>query len=63
MVEYRELEEWEAQEREKTKGAFNKILNKPEMPWEARVRVVYPELSFEKPVSYTHLTLPTTERV
>ena len=52
MVEYRELEEWEAQEQEKTKDAFNKILNKPEMPWEARVRVVYPELSFEKPYAY-----------
>jgi len=51
-MEYRELEEWEAQEREKTKDALNKILNKPEMPWEARVKVVYPELSFEKPYAY-----------
>ncbi|RLF02113.1 MAG: hypothetical protein DRJ59_04435 [Thermoprotei archaeon] len=51
-MEYKELEEWEAQEREKTESAFNRILNKPEMPWEDRVKVVYPELSLEKPYAY-----------
>jgi hypothetical protein len=51
-MDVEELREWEARELERVKVFLDKMLNKPEMSWEARVRIMYPEISFEKPYAY-----------
>jgi hypothetical protein len=51
-MDVRELKEWEAKELERVEEFLNKMLNKPEMSWEDKVKTTYPEISFEKPYAY-----------